>query len=132
MVDIDHFKQLNDTHGHQVGDEVLRVVARTLDEHLRAGDLAARYGGEEFCVVMPGASLEDAVAAAERLRVAITRMPVEPRVTASFGVALGPAHGTTPDAITAAADRALYDAKRGGRNRVAVVADPSAEFAGAA
>ena len=132
MVDIDHFKKLNDTHGHQVGDDVLRVVGRTLDEHLRAGDIAARYGGEEFCVVMPGAALEDAVAAAERLRVAITEMPIELDVTASFGVAFGPVHGTTPSGITEAADGALYEAKRGGRNRVAVAPDPAARLTEAA
>ncbi len=124
MVDIDHFKRLNDTYGHQVGDEVLRLVARTLDESLRAGDIAARYGGEEFCVVMPGATGAAAVNAAERLRAAIERASVDPPVTASVGVAFGPLHGQLPVDLTEAADAALYAAKRAGRNRV-MVAEPA-------
>lgn len=121
MIDIDHFKKLNDTHGHQVGDDVLRVVGRTLDQNLRAGDVAARYGGEEFCVVMPGASRDEAATAAERLRRAIEAIADDvPHVTASIGVAYGPDHGVVAAEITERADRALYDAKRSGRNLVTV------------
>ena len=128
MVDVDHFKKFNDTHGHQAGDDVLRVVGRTLSDQVRAGDTATRYGGEEFCVVMPGASREDAMQVAERLRVAITEMPIAFDVTASFGVAIGPVHGTEPEVLREAADAALYDAKHGGRNRVAVAPEPGARL----
>lgn len=118
MVDIDHFKRLNDTYGHQVGDDVLRLVARALERDLRAGDLAARYGGEEFSIVMPGATGPTVAQAAERLREAITRLPHEIAVTISVGVAWAPVHGTTREALTKAADAALYAAKENGRNRV--------------
>ncbi|MDQ8047155.1 MAG: diguanylate cyclase [Solirubrobacteraceae bacterium] len=118
MIDIDHFKRLNDTYGHQTGDDILKLVARALESDLRAGDLAARYGGEEFSVVMPGASGAEVRAAAERIRQSIMRLPHEIDVTISVGVAWAPDHGTTRLELTKAADAALYDAKESGRNRV--------------
>jgi two-component system cell cycle response regulator len=120
MVDIDHFKNLNDTYGHQVGDDVLKLVAKALDEDLRTGDLAARYGGEEFSIVMPEAQGAAVEQAAERLRAAIARLPTEVPVTISVGVAWAPEHGTTTEELTRAADSALYSAKRAGRNQVGV------------
>lgn len=120
MIDVDRFKSHNDTYGHQSGDAVLRAVGEALRGHVRAMDVAARYGGEEFCIVMPGADLETAAAAGERLRQSIARIVVEHPVTASVGVACSPAHGRTPIDLTNAADAALYAAKRGGRNRVCV------------
>lgn len=123
MIDIDHFKSLNDTHGHQMGDEVLRRVARALESDLRAGDLAARYGGEEFSIVMPGSRADDLAAAAERVRRTIMQMDSPVPVTVSIGVAWAPEHGLSRDALVKAADDALYRAKEGGRNR-AVMAAP--------
>lgn len=118
MVDIDHFKSLNDTHGHQTGDDILKLVARALESDLRAGDLAARYGGEEFSIVMPGASGAEVRAAAERIRESIMRLDHEVKITISVGVAWAPQHGLTRADLTKAADAALYKAKETGRNRV--------------
>lgn len=120
MIDIDHFKKLNDTYGHQTGDDVLKLVAKTLDRDLRAGDLAARYGGEEFSVVMPGAKGSDVAQAAERIREAIMQLDHEVACTVSIGIAWAPHHGTTREQLTKAADAALYRAKESGRNRVEV------------
>lgn len=122
MLDLDHFKLLNDTHGHQAGDEVLRRTARAVEQELRAGDLVGRYGGEEFAVVMAGRRPEELAGVAERIRVAIARMAGPAPVTVSIGVAWAPAHGLTRATLTKAADDALYSAKSAGRNRV-VVAD---------
>jgi diguanylate cyclase (GGDEF)-like protein len=120
LLDLDHFKQLNDTHGHQSGDEVLRMVAGALAEHCRDFDMAARYGGEEFAVIMPGCNEHEALDAAERLRrvVAGSESPVP--VTASVGVATYPINGATVDDLVKAADDALYQSKRAGRDRVTV------------
>ena len=126
MVDIDHFKKVNDTYGHQAGDEVLRVVARCLLDTVREGiDIAARYGGEEFALFLPETSVEGAGALAERLRRLIEKQRVEVggeviRVTTSCGVATSPDHGTLPEVLVERADQALYRAKEGGRNRVEV------------
>jgi len=116
MLDLDHFKQLNDTRGHQAGDEVLRRTAATLREQRRAYDVAARYGGEEFALIAPGLAAADATAAAERIRAAIAGNGCG--VTASVGVATYPADAADPDALVAAADAALYQSKHAGRNRV--------------
>jgi diguanylate cyclase (GGDEF)-like protein len=118
MVDLDHFKRLNDTHGHQAGDEVLREVARILRQTAPAGALPARYGGEELVLILPGTDLADGVAAAERLRAAIAGAGGPVPVTASLGVASAGRYGSTPGELLAAADAALYEAKRAGRNRV--------------
>jgi diguanylate cyclase (GGDEF)-like protein len=120
LLDIDHFKRVNDTYGHDVGDIALRMLANGLREELRGVDTAARYGGEEFAVILPQAGLEGAVAVAERLRAHIeqTEVPGVGRITASFGVATFPLHATSRDGLVATADRALYSAKHSGRNLV--------------
>lgn len=125
-LDLDHFKRINDTWGHPVGDSVLIAVAGVLRGQVRADDPVGRLGGEEFLVVLPGASAEEAEARAERLRqsVADVAIPGVPGgVTASFGVASATAAGSQDaaaryDALYAAADAALYAAKRDGRDRV--------------
>lgn len=121
LLDVDHFKPINDTHGHERGDEVLRAVAGRLQRTLRAGTPLARWGGEEFIVLLEAASLDDATAAADRLRTALCGSPfafddARLRVTASIGVAPWPGGGDFTQAV-ARADAALYDAKREGRNR---------------
>ncbi|TIV14195.1 MAG: diguanylate cyclase, partial [Mesorhizobium sp.] len=126
MLDVDHFKQFNDTFGHEAGDLVLKQVAATLIEHARDSDVVSRYGGEEFALVMPGCSLEEGAQRAETLRQAIKHLHLAHRgrtlgtVTASFGVAAYPEHGTGWAEITNAADHAQYDAKAEGRDRVVV------------
>jgi diguanylate cyclase (GGDEF)-like protein len=118
MLDVDHFKRLNDTFGHQTGDDVLRRVAKVLRDSARTYDLAARYGGEEFALILPQTTLEDAVLVADRLREAIAATFVEPPVTISAGVATFPFGGSDSSSLIAAADAALYESKSGGRNRV--------------
>jgi diguanylate cyclase (GGDEF)-like protein len=126
MLDIDRFKRFNDTCGHDAGDTLLRELGRLLQALFRGGDVACRYGGEEFLLVLPGASLADARDRAEQLRESVKQL-LRPRatgsgepVTVSLGVAVAPEHGTTPAALIAAADAALYRAKAAGRDRVAV------------
>lgn len=126
IVDIDHFKRVNDTLGHDAGDAVLAQVAATLDLGTRGEDIACRYGGEEFVVVMPGADARVAQRRAEELRAAIENAgityagrPVGP-ITVSVGVATFPAKGGDATTLRQAADQALYAAKRAGRNRVEV------------
>lgn len=123
MIDIDHFKQLNDTYGHPAGDEIIRRVGRLIQSRARSGDLPCRYGGEEFLLVLPNMALATAVERAEEWRVAfandwsvIGNHAVA--VTVSIGVAVFPCHGGTSKALVEAVDQALYAAKRGGRNRV--------------
>ena len=123
LLDLDHFKRLNDTHGHQAGDEVLRGVARVLDESSRGFDTPARYGGEEFAVILPHTDPVEAVAVAERLRAAIAAAPLDPEVTVSVGVASYPEDAASGDDLVRAADEALYAAKRAGRNRVTAAGD---------
>ncbi|MCF6327258.1 MAG: PleD family two-component system response regulator [Devosiaceae bacterium] len=124
MLDIDCFKPVNDTHGHSVGDLVLKEFAQRLKSSLRGIDLACRYGGEEFVVLMPDTSQSKAQAVADRVRRCIgdTRFKVSENlsldITVSIGVALGNQHGDTPDALLKRADMALYRAKNLGRNRV--------------
>jgi len=122
MLDVDHFKAINDRHGHQVGDEVLRHLSAVMTEHLRDDALLARYGGEEFTVLLPVRSRQDAETVAERLRQAIEAQPCESRagrirVTVSIGVAF---HQTAHslDEVVSRADTRLYEAKQAGRNRV--------------
>ncbi|HEX2057387.1 MAG TPA: sensor domain-containing diguanylate cyclase [Actinomycetota bacterium] len=118
MVDVDHFKKLNDTHGHQVGDEVLELVADVLASACRDFDTAARYGGEEFAVILPACSSAESLVVAERLRESIAEIETVADVTASAGVATFPAHAADPEGLIKAADEALYESKRTGRNRV--------------
>lgn len=124
MVDIDHFKQFNDTHGHAIGDEVLKRVAQAMQSAMRASDVVARYGGEEFVVVLPETSLATLEAVAERLRARIEELVYEHRgdrleVTVSVGGACTPRLRTSEEAahLLAWADRRLYAAKAAGRNR---------------
>jgi two-component system cell cycle response regulator len=121
LMDVDHFKQYNDTYGHQAGDEVLRQVAQILQANVREGDFVARYGGEEFVVVLPRADSESAVAVAERLRRAVESAEWHLRpITGSFGVASIRPDMETRQELIEAADQALYQAKKNGRNRVEV------------
>ena len=127
---MDHFKRVNDEHGHDAGDAALRFLSDVLRGELRAVDTAARYGGEEFAVILPQADLDGARALAERLRARLeaTDVPGIGTVTASFGVATFPVHAAQPAALVSVADQALYAAKRAGRNRVAVPAEPAREL----
>ena len=128
MMDIDHFKRVNDTHGHAVGDRVLKEFAMRIGKNIRGVDLAARYGGEEFVVMMPETPVDWALMIAERLREEIADNPFEVglkdgplNITVSIGVAASQAD-ETPSQLLEVADKALYAAKEGGRNKV-VVAD---------
>jgi len=126
MVDIDHFKQYNDTFGHQAGDDLLRKIGAIFTETLRSVDCASRYGGDEFIVLLPEVGAGGALDVANRIRERVTAEVVNGdtkrvAVTATIGVACFPEHGETPEAIIASADGALYDAKRNGRNRVLLV-----------
>ncbi len=125
VVDIDHFKPVNDTYGHDAGDEVLREFARRLKTSVRGIDLACRFGGEEFVIVMPEADLGTASAVGERLRRLIAGAPFEVGggahaldITISVGIAVRAGGDDAPDALLRRADQALYRAKRDGRNRV--------------
>jgi diguanylate cyclase (GGDEF)-like protein len=124
MLDVDHFKQFNDTFGHEAGDLVLKQVASTLLDHARESDVVSRYGGEEFALMMPGMSLVDAAERAEALRKAVKQLHLTHRgrtlgtITASFGVSAFPELGASWAEIVNAADRSLYQAKADGRDRV--------------
>jgi diguanylate cyclase (GGDEF)-like protein/PAS domain S-box-containing protein len=123
MIDLDHFKAVNDTYGHVAGDQVLKLIAEILREQAREGDLACRFGGEEFLIAMPHMSLADALIRTEVWRATIAQARFEYEghhipLTASLGIAVFPDHGHTDIALVAAADHALYAAKHGGRNRV--------------
>ena len=126
MVDVDHFKAVNDAYGHAAGDRALRLIADSLRLNTRVFDSVARYGGEEFVVVMPGTGPEEATAAAERLRSAVESIDFFPSqgtrapLTVSVGVAFTPAGTGVPDSLFQAADAALYRAKRNGRNRIEI------------
>lgn len=119
MFDVDHFKKLNDNHGHSVGDQVLRDVARTIQEAVPAGGVAGRYGGEEFCIVLPNLNGEQATVVGELIRAAIESKLAEPyAVTASLGVSSSEFGAASFQLIIEQADQALYAAKHGGRNAV--------------
>jgi diguanylate cyclase (GGDEF)-like protein len=121
LIDIDNFKAVNDTYGHDAGDEALRRVANVIQSGTRGIDTGARIGGDEFAVILPETSLERGLEVAERLRTAIAALDAEPsaRVTASLGIAELPACARAGDELRAAADAALYEAKRSGRDRTA-------------
>jgi diguanylate cyclase (GGDEF)-like protein len=125
MVDIDHFKKVNDSFGHEVGDQVIKLVAEFLRTMSRASDVVARTGGEEYLLILPDTSLDDARVLAERIRMAIAEHPLlvsrqRIPVTVSLGVASVVGEADL-DELYKEADRAMYLAKRGGRNRVASV-----------
>lgn len=128
--DIDHFKSLNDRHGHDAGDAVLREVAASVRGQLRSYDLFARTGGEEFCIVLPNTGLAQAGAIAERLRAHLHNLrranDDHSEVTASFGVACATPATVTLSQVLSQADVALYQAKNGGRDRVCIAPDPLA------
>lgn len=124
MIDLDHFKRVNDNHGHEAGDALLSAVGTAIREAVREIDAACRYGGEEFLLLLPDCSYGDALARAEDLRARIAAIrqragaPAFPPPTASLGVASFPMHGNSDSELVAAADAALYRAKQGGRDRV--------------
>lgn len=132
MFDLDHYKELNDSMGHQVGDQVLALAARVIRASLRGSDIAARYGGDEFVLLLPHTSLDRAVAVAERTRHELAleaashcRNAARP-VTFSIGIAsLGVHHPRTGDELVALADRALYEAKARGKDRIVVYGEPA-------
>jgi len=123
LADVDHFKKVNDTWGHESGDVVLKSIAKTLSDGVRAVDVCARFGGEEIAILLPQTQLGGAVELADRLRKAVASKPImalgnEVPVTISCGVACYPEGVLTKEALFAAADRALYEAKSSGRNCV--------------
>jgi diguanylate cyclase (GGDEF)-like protein len=126
MMDLDHFKQFNDTFGHQAGDTLLRSLGDLLKRNTRGQDIACRYGGEEFAIVLSDSNLAGALQRAEILRQQVKQLSVEyagqllGAVSVSMGIALFPDHGTSMGDVLRAADQALYSAKREGRDRVSV------------
>jgi len=135
MIDLDHFKNFNDTYGHDAGDAVLRETGASLTKGIRAEDFVCRFGGEEFVVILPTANLEAACARAESLRLKMKELTVLHQgksmgmLTISVGVAVFPDHGSSPKELMAAADAALYEAKRNGRDQIAVAAVKNVEEA---
>jgi len=133
LFDLDHFKNFNDTYGHDAGDTVLRETASFLIKSVRAEDIVCRYGGEEFVIILPMADLKATAARAERIRTRLREMTVLHQgqsvgiITVSVGVAALPDHGTAPKALLETADAALYRAKREGRDRVVVADSPTVD-----
>ena len=132
MLDLDHFKCINDKHGHSAGDKVLVAVSELLKRALRGEDLICRYGGEEFTLIMPGATLDIALLRAEHLRSSIEQLRIEVaddqqlNVTSSMGIAAYPNHGDDTQLLLSLADDALYEAKSAGRNQVHIADEPFA------
>ena len=128
MLDIDHFKKINDTFGHDAGDAVLYSLAQRLKDNVREGDLVCRFGGEELVLIMPECAKQDAFERAEKIRAALNASDVihgdkrVGRISASFGVASFPQDGKDAQALLEAADKAMYNAKNNGRNRVEMAA----------
>lgn len=122
IIDLDNFKQINDSSGHETGDLALQLLAQCLRIELRGVDIAARFGGDEFVVILPQATSEGSMVVAERLRqrIAKTEVPGYGPLTASFGLASYPEHASSRDTLVVAADQALYNSKRAGRNRVSL------------
>jgi diguanylate cyclase (GGDEF)-like protein/PAS domain S-box-containing protein len=132
MMDLDHFKRFNDTHGHEAGDRLLETLGKFLASHIRQEDIACRFGGEEFVLILPEAALDDTLKRAEEIRQGVAQLQVSHRgqvlngITVSLGVAVFGEHGATGEDLLRAADHAMYRAKEQGRNRV-IVADGHAE-----
>ncbi|HMK65769.1 MAG TPA: sensor domain-containing diguanylate cyclase, partial [Thermodesulfobacteriota bacterium] len=129
MLDLDHFKRINDEYGHAMGDCVLRYFSKTVSAAVREANLFARYGGEEFILMLSYANSKACLLVAERIRAAVMEMAVPsdtenplPQITVSIGVAVFAEHGETLEKVIEAADQALYESKRAGRNRVTVAA----------
>jgi len=126
MLDVDHFKRINDTYGHSTGDMILRQLGHFLTEHTRGGDSVCRYGGEEFTLMLPNASIDETLQRAEELRMAMKSFPllvgehVLPPISLSIGLAAFPYHGTEREALLRVADAALYQAKVRGRDQVVI------------
>jgi diguanylate cyclase len=125
MFDIDHFKRVNDTHGHQCGDHILITIAALIQNAIRSEDLLARYGGEEFCCLLPETSLDAAMILAERFRSRIDKnifycQEIQLNLTISLGVSTASAETATPELLLKKADEGLYAAKESGRNRIVV------------
>jgi diguanylate cyclase (GGDEF)-like protein len=123
MMDIDNFKSLNDTYGHQMGDKVLKTLAAAIKKICRAEDILARYGGEEFVILLPETSSQQALGVAEKVRACVAWLEVPNgsatmRVTASLGVSEYPRHGKDKESLIHCADIALYTSKHRGKNRV--------------
>jgi diguanylate cyclase (GGDEF)-like protein len=133
MIDLDHFKSFNDTYGHEARDAVLRETGTSLTKGVRAEDFVCRFGGEEFVVILPTADSEASRARAERLRTGMRELAIMHQgrslgiVTISVGVSEFPQHGVSPQELMAAADAALYEAKRGGRDRAVVASSHAVE-----
>src|SRR5258706_12011090 len=128
MIDLDHFKRVNDTAGHSAGDEVLVQVASLLKRHIRGSDIACRFGGEEFTLVLPNATLQSARKRAEAICLAVREEGVLLMgVTASLGVAIFPDHAADPESLLRAADKALYDAEGRGRDPIRIFARGTAK-----
>ncbi len=130
MLDLDHFKNINDVYGHEVGDRILRQFAKTVTQSMRETNLTARLGGEEFIILLPDTGAKACQVVAERIRNAVARMnapqvkekPIPP-ITVSLGIAVYPEHGGTLEEMLQASDRALYESKRAGRNRSTLYAE---------
>jgi diguanylate cyclase (GGDEF)-like protein len=134
MIDIDHFKQFNDNFGHDGGDAILRALGEFFKEHVRGSDIACRYGGEEFILILSPSTAEGARQRAEKiledarlLRASHAKQDLG-AITLSLGVAIFPDHASEAAAIVKAADLALYQAKRGGRNRIVMSADKAGQI----
>lgn len=134
MIDVDHFKRFNDTHGHEGGDALLANFGKLLNQMVRGDDIPCRYGGEEFCLILPAATLPAAVERAEALRQAVKKMTVRYRqqplgpVSISVGLAIFPEHSESGEAILQVADTALYQAKKSGRDRVVIAGTKASEL----
>ncbi len=129
LIDLDHFKNINDTHGHQAGDQVLEKVALALREQSRSSDTVCRYGGEEFAIILPETPRSHAQMVAERIRHKISALDCGFTVTASIGINCAERpEGLVPQTLIAGADEALYAAKRNGRNRCEVASKPAVHF----
>jgi diguanylate cyclase (GGDEF)-like protein len=129
MIDSDDLKRVNDTHGHDAGDKLIRAVVAGVRASIKSSDVVARYGGDEFVCIFPGATSGAAAGIGERIRRHIAEMPLQidelqVPISVSIGVASYPRHGDKLDDVARNADKALYLSKSGGRNRVTVYAEP--------